>query len=125
VSAGSDGRACKARIEIITLYILQRAGRLLCASNAAKARGIYKGDKLSIDVAERLGYAVKGSSASCHACRPGIDERASIIGSADRSPVPPMGVPMPIEVRFSAINEPVGGDYALGELSIAPELGSS
>jgi hypothetical protein len=32
---------------------------------------------------------------------------------------------MPIEVRFSAINEPVGGDYAVGELLTGRELGTS
>jgi hypothetical protein len=56
---------------------------------------------------------------------PGIDERASIIGSAGRSPMPPTGTPMSIKVRLSAINEPVGGNYALGELLTLMELGSS
>ena len=42
--------------------MLQRAGRLLSAGNAAKAWDGYKGRKLSIDAAGLLGYAVKRNS---------------------------------------------------------------
>ena len=112
--------------KIITLYMLQRAGRLLCASIAAMVQSVCKGRKLSIDAAELLGYAVKRNLGQPPLrAVPGIEERASIIGSVGQITSVANGMTMPIEVRFSAINEPVGGNYAFGEFLTATELGTS
>jgi hypothetical protein len=45
--------------------------------------------------------------------------------SVSRTPVPSTEMPMPIELRFSAIDEAAGGNYALGELLTIGELGTS
>jgi hypothetical protein len=55
--------------KIITLYMLQRAGRLLYASNAVMVRSVCRGRKLSIDAAELLGYAAKRNLGQPHARR--------------------------------------------------------
>jgi hypothetical protein len=44
--------------------------------------------------------------------------------AADRS-LQESGMPMPIKVWFSAIGEPIGGNYAFGELLTFVEPGTS
>jgi hypothetical protein len=67
--------------KIITLYMLQRAGRLLCASIAAMVRSVCKGRKLSIDAAELLGYAVKRNLGQ-PPCAPSLVSRSERLLSA-------------------------------------------
>jgi hypothetical protein len=69
--------------KIITLYMLQRAGRLLVRKQCGQSAGVYKGRKLSIDAAELRGYAVKRNSGQPQLlAHLGIDERAFITCSA-------------------------------------------